>query len=140
MREAVPLSSRRKPGTKDVVEIRKRNRVLLKSLLIVCVGINAVLDCSSVHAVSPHPYFNLQQVNVTGNRRLSKEEVREASEMEKGLNLLTVDLNAIAERLRRHPWIRSAAVYRRFPGEIIIEIDERNSESDPCGRETLLSR
>jgi cell division protein FtsQ len=121
-----PLIIEKKRGSKDVADIRRRNRVLLKSLLIACVSINAVLGLLIAYMLFLHmPYFNLQHVDVTGNRRLSKEEVKEASEMDRSVNLLTVDLNAIAEKLRRHPWIRSASVYRRFPGQMIIEIDER---------------
>jgi len=71
------------------------------------------------------PYFNLQQVDVTGNSRLSRTEVIEASQIESGTNLITVDLGVIAERLKRHPWIRSASVYRRFPAQLIVEIEER---------------
>lgn len=70
-------------------------------------------------------YFNLQRVDVIGNARLSAEEVIEASEVEAGTSLLTVSLFEIAKRLKRHPWIRSASVYRRFPGQIVLEIDER---------------
>jgi cell division septal protein FtsQ len=71
------------------------------------------------------PYLKLEHVDINGTGRLSKEEIVEASEIERGANLLTLDLGAVAERLRRHPWIRSASVYRRFPGKLIIEIEER---------------
>ena len=71
------------------------------------------------------PYFNLQQIDVLGNRRLSRAEVLEASEIELGANLLTIDLNTIVAGLNRRAWIRSASVHRRFPGQLIIEIEER---------------
>jgi cell division septal protein FtsQ len=71
------------------------------------------------------PYFNLQQIDVTGNRRLSHDEVVEASDLEIGANLLTIDLNTVVAELKRHPWIRTATVHRRFPGQLIIEIEER---------------
>jgi cell division protein FtsQ len=121
-----PLIIDKRPANKDVVEIRKRNRVLLRSLLVVCVSINTVLGLLVAYMLFVHmQYFKLQHIDVIGNHRLSKEEVREASELDGNVNLLTVNLNAVAEKLRRHPWIRSASVYRRFPGQIIIEIDER---------------
>ena len=105
---------------------RKRNRMILKSMLIGVVGVDAVLVLLLLYLVFLHmPYFNLQQVDVTGNHHLSREEVIEASELERGINLLTVNLGGIAEQLKRHPWIRSASVYRRFPGRIIVEIRER---------------
>jgi cell division protein FtsQ len=110
----------------DPVEARRRNRKFLKSLFTVCLTIDGILSLMLVYMLFLHmPYFNLQQVDVTGNHRLSRAEVIEASEIEDGINLLTVDLSAIAARLRRHPWIRFATVYRRFPGKLIIEIEER---------------
>jgi cell division protein FtsQ len=115
-----------RPEPADPLEVRKRNRVLLKTLLIATVIIDAILVLLLGYLFFLHmPYFNLQHVEITGNRRLSRAEVVEASETEAGINLLTVDLNEIASRLQRHPWIRSASVYRRFPGSLIIEIEER---------------
>jgi cell division protein FtsQ len=110
----------------DPSEARKRNRVFLKGVLIAGLTIDAILVVLLAYLFFLHmPYFNLQQVEVTGSRRLSRAEVIEASETVSGINLLTVDLGAIAARLQRHPWIRSASVYRRFPGSLIIEIEER---------------
>jgi cell division protein FtsQ len=110
----------------DPVEKRKKNRKFLKSALTVCLTIDGILALVLLYMLFLHmPYFNIQQVDVTGNRRLSRAEVIEVSEIEDGINLLTVDLSAIAARLKRHPWIRFATVYRRFPGKLIIEIEER---------------
>lgn len=120
--ESKPLRSK----ADDPSAKRVRNRKTLKWLLIAFVSVDAIMALVLVYVLFLHmPYFNLQQVDVTGNRRLSKAEVMEASELDGGINLLTVDLSAIAARLKRHPWIRSASVYRRFPGLLIIEIEER---------------
>jgi cell division protein FtsQ len=111
---------------KDRSAKRVRNRKVLKYFLIGFVSVDAIMGLALVYVLFLHmPYFNLQQVDVTGNRRLSRAEVMEASELEGNINLLTVDLSAIAAKLKRHPWIRSASVYRRFPGQLIIEIEER---------------
>jgi len=108
------------------VEARKRNRVILKWVLAGGIAVNGALGLLLLYIVFLHlPYFNLQQVGVNGNRRLSREEVIEASQLEGGINLLTVSLGDVAGRLKRHPWIRSATVYRRFPGRINVEIEER---------------
>jgi len=123
-----PVVRKRKSFSRppDSTETRKRNRTVLKSLLAGGVAVDAALGMLLLYIVFLHmPYFNLQQVDVNGNRRLSRVEVIEASELEGGMNLLTVSLSRVADRLRRHPWIRSASVGRRFPGRIIIEIEER---------------
>jgi len=115
-----------RPRAVDWVGIRKRNRVILKVSLVITLGIDTLLGLALLYLIFLHmPYFNLRQAEVTGNRRLSREEVIEASELEGGINLLTVNLVGVADKLRRHPWIRSASVYRRFPGRITIEIEER---------------
>jgi cell division protein FtsQ len=114
------------PRPAVAAEARKRNRVILKSVLAGGIAVNGVLGLLMLYIVFLHlPYFNLQQVGVNGNRRLSREEVIEASQLEGGINLVTVSLSDVAERLKRHPWIRSATVYRRFPGRINVEIEER---------------
>jgi cell division protein FtsQ len=111
----------------DMSVTRQNNRKILKRTLVVCLSIDAVLALLIVYMMVLHThYFNLQKVEVTGNHRLSRDEIIEASEIHDRVNLLTVDLNAIADKLRRHPWIRSASVYRRFPGQMIIEVDERS--------------
>ncbi len=111
---------------RDTLRSRLRNRKILKRVLGVVLGLDIMLGGLIIYLLFLHvPYFNLQHVDVTGARRLSKDEVVEISEVCSGVNLLTVDLNQIALKLRRHPWIRSASVYRRFPGQMIIEIDER---------------
>jgi cell division protein FtsQ len=95
-------------------------------MLIGVAAIDAVLGLLLLYIVFLHlPYFNLGHVEVTGTRRLSREEVIEASELESGINLLTINLSGITDKLRRHPWIRSASVYRQFPGRMIIEVEER---------------
>lgn len=114
------------PTVSNVVEVRTRNRVILKSVLWVLGTVDVILGLLLIYLFFLHvPYFNLRQVDVTGNHRLSRTEVVEASEIEAGTNLLTVDLGTIASGLRRHPWIREASVYRRFPGQLIVEIEER---------------
>ncbi|MGO9119146.1 MAG: cell division protein FtsQ/DivIB [Desulfomonilaceae bacterium] len=103
-----------------------RNRAMLKSLLIAGLTIDAVLGLIFVYFFFLlMPYFNLQQIDVTGNRRLSYAEIIEASDLKIGANLLTIDLNKIVVELKRNAWIRSAIVHRRFPGQLILEIEER---------------
>ncbi|MCX5861456.1 MAG: FtsQ-type POTRA domain-containing protein [Desulfomonile sp.] len=113
-------------GNFDPKQKRVRNRQILKYCLCAFLTVDTLLGVFLVGLIFLHlPYFNLQQVDVVGNQRLSRAEVIEASEMEYGINLLTVDLSAVASRLRRHPWIRTSTVYRRFPGQLIVEIEER---------------
>lgn len=126
----LPLGLARKilrPEPPDPAKVRTRNRVILKYTLGVFLGVDAILGLMLVYTLFlKGPYLTLREVDVAGIKRLSQAEVIEAAELEGQINLLTVDLGAIAARLKRHPWIRSASVYRRFPGQLILEIEERS--------------
>ena len=116
-----------RPAGVESVQARETNRVMLKSLLMGGLAVNAVLALILVYTVFVHmPYFNLQQIDVTGNYYLAPTDVVKTSGLQAGTNLLLVDLGATAARLRSRPRVRGASVYRRFPGRIIIEIEERN--------------
>ena len=102
------------------------SQVVLKVLFLSGICLDILLACVLGYlVVARTSYFNLSKVDVFGNHRLSKEEVVEVSNVKIGKNLLNIDLEAITLKLRRHPWIREGSVYRRFPGQLVIEIDER---------------
>jgi cell division protein FtsQ len=129
-RRSVIVAAKGAPDEANRVEIRQRNRTLLRGALVTTLIADCALVVLLVYLLFLYSsYFNLQQVEVIGNRHLSRAEVVEASELEGGINLLTVDLAAVTERLKRQPWIRSASVYRRFPGQLILEIEERTPKA-----------
>jgi cell division protein FtsQ len=95
-------------------------------LLVTGICLDILLACALGYLiVIRSSYFNLNKVDVYGNHRLSKEEVIEAARLETGMNLLSIDLESITERLLRHPWIRSGSIYRRLPGQLVLEVEER---------------
>lgn len=114
------------PNDSDRASIKMRNRSVFKALVASGITINLFLAVALVYLFSRGaPYFNLRNVEVIGNQKLSVAEVIEVAEIESGVNLLTVELDSIVQRLKRHPWLRSAGVYRRFPDQLIVEVEER---------------
>ncbi|MGC8660248.1 MAG: cell division protein FtsQ/DivIB [Desulfomonilaceae bacterium] len=112
--------------SEHAVGITSWSQVVLKTLFLAGICLDLLLACLMGYlVVARTSYFNLSKVDVFGNHRLSKEEVIAFSNVKKGENLLNIDLEAITTKLRQHPWIREDSVYRRFPGQLVIEIDER---------------
>jgi cell division protein FtsQ len=70
-------------------------------------------------------YFRITAVRVENNVRLGSEEVIALSEVGKGTNIFTLDLEAIGHKVSENPWIAGARVERVFPHEVVIRISER---------------
>lgn len=69
--------------------------------------------------------FEVKDIDVSGQSGLNREVVVELSEAD-GVNLFTVRLGRIEERLEANPYIESAKVTRDWPDGIDITIVERS--------------
>jgi cell division protein FtsQ len=71
------------------------------------------------------PYFRVGEVEVEGNRKITKETLLSLTVMEGMPNLFSVNLEEIVKRLESHPWIEQVRVRKVFPNKILIQIEER---------------
>jgi hypothetical protein len=74
-------------------------------------------------------YFAVSEIRITGNSRLTEAEVIGAAAIERGVNIFRVDVEAIAQRLRQHPWVLEATAVRKLPRGLEIGIVERKVEA-----------
>lgn len=70
-------------------------------------------------------YFSAENIEVSGECRLSPEEILEAAGIQKGVNLVSLNLKTLRNKLLSHPWIAEADVRRTFPKQIEIRIREQ---------------
>jgi cell division protein FtsQ len=71
------------------------------------------------------PYIRLEQVEVLGVDEELKVELLEMAQLNYEHSLLAVDLNAVKDRLEKHPWVRSADVEKSFPHLLIIRAEKQ---------------
>jgi cell division protein FtsQ len=69
--------------------------------------------------------FNITDLTVTGQNQLTKEEVLAAARVTGRSSLLFLDADATRERLKANSWIADATVRKLLPGQLQIEIKER---------------
>lgn len=69
-------------------------------------------------------YFNIKSLEITGNIRLTKEQVLETARIKTDSNALTVNLPLAKKYLLSHPWIAEADVSRELPGKLVLKIRE----------------
>ncbi len=68
-------------------------------------------------------------VELSGSRRLAPDELARLSGVEAGTPLSDVDLEAVAERIRSHPWVAQARVTALPPGRLLIGVEERTARA-----------
>lgn len=93
---------------------RKRRKAILLFILILGAGIGFLFT----------PVFNLSGIIVTGNEKLTREEIIKAGGTVFGKNIFTVNLKDMGEKISKIPYVDSLTVKRRLPDRITVEIRE----------------
>jgi cell division protein FtsQ len=115
----VKKSERRpSPGKSKPRRYIKRLMLTILVLIPVLIGVTVWLAFfTDVCAVN--------HVNVTGNRNLTKDYVRQLSEVSSYKNMVTLPVKKIAANLERDLWIRDARIGRHLPDTVNIVLDVR---------------
>jgi cell division protein FtsQ len=71
--------------------------------------------------------FRITSVALSGNVRVSREEVLAIAGVTGTTSLFFLDVAAVRERLRTNPWIADATVLKLYPGELQVNITERQA-------------
>jgi cell division protein FtsQ len=66
----------------------------------------------------------IERLEVRGNARATEEEIRSLAGGALGAGLFTVDREAIAHAVERHPWVARATIRRQLPTGLVIEVAE----------------
>lgn len=83
-------------------------------------------------------YFSLENIEITGNKTLSAQQVIELSGLAEGVNIFTVDAQEAALKIKMHPSVKGVSVSRRIPATLIFRITERNPVALVAGQDGFL--
>lgn len=100
------------------MELQKRKKTFKKMIGLFLLFVL----CAVVAAFTP--YFNIRRVNITGNSRVSVQEIEQASGIKTGANIFRVKLSSVQKRIQHISYVHSVRVKREFPNQISIEIEE----------------
>ncbi|MEE8432990.1 MAG: FtsQ-type POTRA domain-containing protein [Candidatus Desulfatibia sp.] len=103
-----------------------------KASLKISAGIAALLLVSFIFIfgydfLTQTDYFKTESFSVTGIDKLTKEQVLKQARLDKGVNILSVNLSEVRKRLTAHLWIAEAEVSRELPSKIHIRIKEQKA-------------
>jgi cell division protein FtsQ len=117
------------------VEIRRRKfgkrtwpfyrRVLVAGAGVIVGGI-LIYEAASFFLYSPRVALtNLDQIEVTGNRYVTRQSIVERFAKDEGKSVLLVPLDDRRQALENIPWVEHAVVSRILPDRIRVELVER---------------
>lgn len=89
----------------------------------------AALAAYGIFALAQWPGFHLRALHVVGNERfVTEREIITRAAIDRHANVWLLDANAISRRIERLPYIGRAAIHRRVPADMTIEVTERVPE------------
>ena len=112
----------KKKLTKQQQMAIKKKKAILKivkvlTLIIVIIGVSIYVALS--------PLFNIKEINVTGNSKLSKEEIISLSELKTDENTFKVSKKNIKIKVKANAYIENVKIRRKLPDKVEIIVVER---------------
>ena len=103
-----------------------KREFLIIALLTVATA--SLLVCGvvySYHWLCRSNFFQLTAIDIVGNQEVSKETIIQLAGVDIHANLLALDLNSIAPRIRGYGWIESVSLHKDWPSRLRIVVQER---------------
>ncbi|HPM78115.1 MAG TPA: FtsQ-type POTRA domain-containing protein [bacterium] len=77
------------------------------------------------HGFATADRYRLREIAVPACQHVSQAALQSFLHSRVGQNIFTVDLAGEAQRLAKHPWVKTATVRRDLPGRLVVEVTER---------------
>ncbi len=133
------LSTSRQRRQQHLLDVRVRSRRAIhyrnrRVLVLLAKVVLAVALCAGVYLGArealrrfffDNPDYRLSTLGVQTDGTLLRDQVLKVAQLSEGLNIFSVNLAQVHDRLQRLPQIDEVQVERRMPNEIDIKITER---------------
>ena len=110
--------------TKENLKSSKRNRII-KGIIkwtILCVALIA----SFIYFMMS-PLFNLAEIQVSNNEKVSTDTIISLSNLTMGENIYKTSINKIKTNIKQNAYIESVEVKRKLPNKILVNVKERKT-------------
>ncbi len=97
-----------------------RRRLLVAVVVVLVLGTGAWMATRS-------PLLDVDHLVVSGNERVSTEELLHTAGLERGDPLLWLDVGEATDAIEALPWVRDARVEREWPDTVRVTVRERRA-------------
>lgn len=98
---------------------RKNNLIKVKIISLIIIAITAII------LILMSPLFDIKQIEVVGNNKISKEEIVSLSQISINQNTYRTNLKKAIKMIKSNPYIENVIIKRKLPNTLIINIEER---------------
>lgn len=101
---------------------RRRNKLLLKIflLLLLLTGFAAFFLLT--------PIFNISEIQVEGNEKVSPETIISLSGLQKGENIFRFTKSGVENKIKQEPYVQQIEIQRKIPNTVVLSIKERHTK------------
>lgn len=100
----------------------QKARVILKIFLII------ILFAIVIVFLMTSPIFNINKINVSGNVKVSEEQIISLSQIEIETNTYKMNKTNVENNVKENAYIDSVKVTRKLPNQVNIEVTERKPQ------------
>lgn len=106
---------------KNKYRLNKRGRFTVYTFILLVILFIYICISSSV--------FELKEVRLNGNNKITKSDVVKIASIEEGKNIFKYNLKDIEKNLLANPYIKYAKATRKFPDKLVINIKENSEDA-----------
>lgn len=109
--------STKKQGLAKKKNVKRRRAIAVFVLILILFAIIALILLSDL--------FNIKQITVINNSKVSTSEIIEKSTLSVGDNMFKTFKSKIKNGIKTNPYIENVKVTKKLNGEIILDVEER---------------
>ena len=121
-----------------IAVVRAQGRRRLHILAVVA---GVAVAAAAAWGISRTPLMDVDRIAVAGAAPAKTAEILESSALSTGLPMLYLDVDEVERSVASLPWVRSARVWRDWPGTVHIAVEPRLAAATvpgPGGRTALI--
>ncbi len=85
----------------------------------------SVLFIYAVSALLSASYFEIRDISVRGLKELTEKDVLAMANVRPRSNILSINTDAVAEKIAANAWVKNVYVGREFPDRLVLDVRER---------------
>ena len=114
------VEDKKRDREKKLREIRRKKRT--RNFILI---ISVTLFIFIVLLFLRSSFFEVREIIITGEERLSEEEIRNLMDFDKTVNIFFIPASLISERIESNPWVKEVQTKKHFPNKVEMIIIER---------------